>query len=98
MEERIFFAVFAARCAAHDHNRRFFRIRAGDRVQHVQTTDAIGNADEADSVDARIGVGRGSGCRLMRDGTLWIFDFSNQENVGNAKSPGSPKLCRTPRR
>ena len=90
MEERI---LFRGLCAPVRRSRPH-----GDCVQHVRATDAIGNADEADSVDARIGVGRGSGCRLMRDGTLWIFDFSNQENVGNAKSPGSPKLCRTPRR
>src|SRR6185436_4985588 len=27
-----------------------------------------------------------------------IFDFSSHANVGSAKSPGTPKLCRTPRR
>src|SRR5688572_10280536 len=27
-----------------------------------------------------------------------IFDFSSHAKVGRAKSPGTPKLCRTPRR
>src|SRR5687767_6863378 len=27
-----------------------------------------------------------------------IFDFSSHAKVGSAKSPGTPKLCRTPRR
>src|SRR5712691_11304882 len=29
---------------------------------------------------------------------LWILDFSSHANVGNAKSPGTPKLWRTPQR
>ena len=98
MKERIFLAIFAPGSAAHHHHRRFFRICAGNRIQNIESADAIGHANQTDPVDARISISgktRAGSCVIVM---LWIFDFSSQANVGKAKSPGIPKLWRTPRR
>ena len=58
MQERVFFAVFSARGAADDHDRRFFGVSPGNGVEDVESADAIRDADQADTVDARVSVGR----------------------------------------
>jgi hypothetical protein len=58
VKKRIFFAIFSSGRAANNNDRRFFCIGACDGVQNIQTSDTVSDADEADSVDARIPIGR----------------------------------------
>ena len=57
MKERIFLAIFSPGRAAHDDHRRFLRIGAGDGVENVEPAHAVGDADQPDAVDARVGIG-----------------------------------------
>ena len=44
--------------AGQQHDRRSFRIGAGDGVDGIESADTVGDTEGADPVDARIGVGR----------------------------------------
>ena len=54
-----------ARRAADHHHGRFLGIGLGDGVRHLETADAIGDADHAKPLDPRIGVGREAGALLV---------------------------------
>ena len=97
VQEGIFFAVFAARGAGDDDDGGFFGIGAGDGVEDVEPADAVGDADQADAVEAGVGIGGEAGAGLVGHGDGLDGDFSSQAKVGRAKSPGTPKEWRTPR-
>ena len=75
MQERIFLTIGPAWCAADDNHGGFFGIGAGDGVQSVQSTDAISDADEADAVDAGIGVGGEAGAGFVGHGDALNWGF-----------------------
>jgi hypothetical protein len=68
MEQRIFLAVFSSRSAGDDDDGRFFGIGAGDGVDHVQAADAVGDAGEADAVEAGIRIGGETGAGFVGHG------------------------------
>jgi hypothetical protein len=68
VQERVFFTIFSAGRAADDDDGRFFGERAGDGVEDIEAADAVGDADQADAVDARIGIGGEASAGLVRHG------------------------------
>ena len=64
VQEGIVEALPQAGRPADDHDRRLLGIGAGDRIAEAQPTYAIGHADGADAVDARVGVGGEAGAVL----------------------------------
>ena len=58
VEQRILFPFLHPRRAADDHDRRFLCERFGRGVGHLQSADAIGDADGAQSAHTGVGVGR----------------------------------------
>ena len=89
MKKRILFSIFPARRAADHHDRGFFCIRARDSVQNIETADAVGHADQANAIDAGVGIGGESRAGSWVMVTLWIFDFSSQAKVGKSEVAGN---------
>ena len=57
MKKRIFFAIFAAGRAAHNHNGRLLGVCARNRVHNIESAYAVGHANQTDAINARISVG-----------------------------------------
>ena len=72
MKERIFFAIFAAGGTGDDDDGGFFSIGAGNGIEDVEAADAVGHADQADAVDAGVGVGGEAGTGLVGHGDVRI--------------------------
>ena len=75
MKERIFFAIFASGSAAHNDNRRFLGIRAGNGVENIESAHAVSHTNQTDPVDARISVGGETCRRLVRHRDALDFRF-----------------------
>ena len=73
MQQRVLLPVLHARPAGDDDDRALFRVRAGDGVEDVQAADAVGHADQADAVEARIRVGGEAGAGLVGHGDRLDF-------------------------
>ena len=85
------------RAADHDH-RAFFGIGLGGGVDHLQSPDAIGDADRAQAAHACIGIGGVTGGLLIAGvdhfylAVVQLFIKSQHVVPGNSKGVPQPVL------
>lgn len=85
MKKRIFLPVFPAGGATDNHDGRFFGIGAGDGVENVKSTDAIGDTDQADAVQARISIGGEASAGLVGHRNVFDLGFFEPRECGESE-------------
>ncbi len=88
VEEWVFFAVLSAGGAGDDDDGGFFGVGAGDGVEHVQAADAVGDAGQADAVDAGVSVGGEAGAGLVGHGDVLDGGFVEPGEGGEGEVAG----------